>query len=180
MRNGKKRDDKAAQVKARLTKATRHENGTTETERRVNVIVEKFNSGLWVPGITDLELATEWNVSRERVANLAAEASRVMRRAVGPIADDIRMQLVAMVHGVRIRAMARTYVNKKGKLLGSPDFRAELDAIRLISELLGVRQLKVSVSEAKDRFAGWTEQELLDFANTGEVPIRIMKLRDVS
>jgi hypothetical protein len=58
-------------------------------EEIVTAIVERMQQFAWVKGKTEKEFAEHYGLSRSRIRNLSAEASRIVRGAV-PSREDVR------------------------------------------------------------------------------------------
>lgn len=148
-----------------------HERKLTETERRVEEIVFRMQSGAWLTGVSERALAKEWKVSPITVRHVAAEASRVIRRLLrdDPEAQlEARAQIVQTFEVIRAKAMAK----------GDPaSLRVALDATRALGFYQGIEPAKkLEVGTRADAFmAGWTTEEKLAYANEGRRPRRSIR-----
>jgi hypothetical protein len=147
-----------------------HERSLTETERRVEEIVFRMQSGAWLTGVSERALAKEWRVSPITVRHVAAEASRVIRRLLrdDPEAQlEARAQIVQTFEVIRAKAMAK----------GDPaSLRVALDATRALGFYQGVEPAKkLEVARADSFMDGWTPQEKLAFANGQGTPRRAVR-----
>lgn len=137
------------------------------TEERVDIIEELMSTGRWVTRTTERKLAAAWGVSRSRIRQLSAEASRRIRSTVS---DDERLERLRMGLGYldRIKAMALSGTGKKALVAG-------INAVKLEQQLLGNLVHRHDVEQSvKDQFSGWTTEELNHYSETGELPERFL------
>lgn len=142
----------------------------TETERRVDDIVQKMQSGAWLSGVSERALAKEWNISPISVRHAAVEASRVIRRSMrtDPAArEEGRAQVMQTFEVIRAKAMAK----------GDPQsLRVALDATRALGFYMGVEPAKqLDIGRRDDPFEGWTTDEKLAFSRDGSRPRRAVR-----
>lgn len=144
--------------------------GLTETERRIDDIVHKMQSGAWLTGVSDRALAKEWNLSPDRMKQLSAEASRVVRRALRTTPEaqeEARAEIIQTFQVIRAKAMG------KGSEQG---LRVALDAVRAYGFYMGVEPAKrLDVSTRDDPFEGWSVSELEAYANENRRPARALR-----
>ena len=141
----------------------------TKTEQRVEFIMDLMAQNQWVIGISDRQFAQIWNVSRERVRNLAGEASRNLRRLVRED-DETRKDMLAMV----IQTFQRLghKAEKEGSARGLEVAGAMTERF---ARYYGLEPPKKISLETKDAFAGWTAEEVAHYAETGEKPERLKR-----
>jgi hypothetical protein len=143
----------------------------TDTERRVDAIVQRMQQGAWLSGVSERALAKEWNISPTTVRHHAVEAGRVIRRALrdDPEAQkDCRAAIVQTFEVIRAKAMAK----------GDPaSLRVALDATRALGFYMGVEPAKkLDVTEHHDPFEGWSPAELEAFAVGGTQARRAVRV----
>lgn len=144
--------------------------GLSESERRIDLVVQRMQSGSWLSGVSERALAKEWNVSPDRVQKLAAEASRVVRRRLreDPASrEEAKAQVVQTFEVIRAKAMAK----------GDPaSLRVALDATRALGFYLGVEPAKqLDVGRREDPFEGWSTEEKLAYSRDGSRPRRALR-----
>jgi hypothetical protein len=142
----------------------------TETERRVDDIVQKMQSGAWLSGVSERALAKEWNVSPFTVRGYAVEASRMIRRTLrtDPAArEEARAAVMQTFEVIRAKAMGK----------GDPQsLRVALDATRALGFYMGVEPPKqLDIGRREDPFEGWTTDEKLAFSRDGSRPRRAVR-----
>jgi hypothetical protein len=147
------------------------ESDLTRTEARIDQILAMMVDGQWVTGKTSRGLATLWNMSTSRVENYAAEASRIIRRYYR---DDpeARKDLLAR-HCQTMERLAQ-----KAEANGPKTYREAIEANKVLAQLQGVLKVQLVADVTDSRlqfFAGWTSEEKLHFAETGERPARFTK-----
>ena len=153
----------------------------SETEKRVDRIVDLMTRGAWVAGVSHRKLAQDWGVTISRVEQLASEASRLIRRALrGANPDELVTRHLAGLEALRATALQRQRRrwrrerDAEGKIRyveyreADPDIRGALEAVKLAAQLAGVLQDRVVVQH--EEFDGWSEADLRRFAETGERP----------
>jgi hypothetical protein len=143
----------------------------TETERRVDAIVQRMQQGAWLSGVSERALAKEWNISPISVRHHAVEAGRVIRRQLrdDPEAQkETRAAIVQTFEVIRAKAMAK----------GDPaSLRVALDATRALGFYMGVEPAKkLDVTERVDPFEGWSVAELEAFAAGGTQARRAVRV----
>lgn len=143
------------------------EQSLTPVERRIDVIVQKMQSGAWLAGVSERALAKEWDVSPITVRGLAAEANRKIRALLrdDPEAQkEARAAILQTFEVIRAKAMAK----------GDPaSLRVALDATRAYGFYLGIEPAKrLDVANRTDPFEGWTTDEKLAFSRDGRRPRR--------
>lgn len=143
---------------ARVSKETRL------TEERVTRIVDMMATGTWVTGKSGRALAQEWGISVSRVEQLSAEASRIVKRAVGD-PQAVRTMMMATLHEIVARGM------KKGEM------RTAIEAIRTVGSWMGFARDRLQLENGPDEFTGWTNEEIARYVETGEIPLRHRKGR---
>lgn len=141
----------------------------TPVELRIDIIVQKMQSGAWLAGVSERALAKEWDVSPITVRGLAAEANRKIRAMLrdDPEAQkEARAAILQTFEVIRAKAMAK----------GDPaSLRVALDATRAYGFYLGIEPAKrLDVANRTDPFEGWTTDEKLAFSRDGRRPRRAM------
>ena len=144
--------------------------GLTETEKRVDEIVHRMQSGVWLSGVSVRALAKEWNITPDRVHKLAAEASRRLRLLLREDPAALKEAKAAVVQTFEvIRAKAMAMNDAQG-------LRVALDATRALGFYLGVEPAKqVDVGHRADPFEGWSTEEKLAFSRDGSRPRRALR-----
>jgi hypothetical protein len=143
---------------------TEYELGLTDTEKRVDEIVQKMLSGAWLSGVSERALAKAWNVAPGTVRKLAVEASRAVKRYIRTDKDaqeEARAQVIQTFEVIRAKAMAK----------GDPQsLRVALDATRALGFYMGVEPAKkLDVTQRDTAFMdGWTPEEKLAYSQGGE------------
>lgn len=143
----------------------RWEQGLTETERRVEQIMDLMIAGRWLSGQSDKLLAKEWGVVPSYVRSLSAEASRALRRAMRDQDPEFRAErraeLVALFGSITRRA----------SIMGTPNaLRVALQAAELQGRYLGVEPPRsLNVNHDPDGFASMSDEQLEAFAS-GRAP----------
>jgi hypothetical protein len=120
----------------------------------------------WVKGETAKVLAVEWGISVITVEHVSAEASRILRRAVGD-PKDVKQLLLAGLQQVTERTLAKE------------EFRTYIEAVRTIASFHGLVRDRLEISKGADDFENWTVAEYEAYIASGEYPARLLK-RDPS
>ena len=147
----------------------------TRLEQRVDEIIKLQASGVYLPGVTDKQLAARWGCHVTTVHRASAEAHRAVRRSMGEN-EEIRTRCLQAIESIRVRAMARTRtktVNGVQVEVPNEDLRAALMAIETFGKFLGLVRTEVRVSRGRDHFDSWSVEELEAYADTGEEPARL-------
>lgn len=130
----------------------------SETELRVDRIIDMMTSGTWVAGRSHKALGQEWNLTITTVERLAAEASRVLRRVTRADEDAVRTRMVAGIEAIRLRAEIKTKARTRrvsdaqGQVryeeiqVPDPDYQTALKAYELQAKLLGLLRPDVDVT----------------------------------
>lgn len=130
----------------------------TETEQRVDRIIDMMTSGTWVAGRSHRALGQEWGITVTTVERLAAEASRVLRRVTRDDEDAIRTRMLAGIEAIRVRAELKTKARTRrvsganGRVryeevsVPDPDYQTALKAYELQAKLLGMLRPDVDVT----------------------------------
>jgi hypothetical protein len=130
----------------------------TETEQRVDRIMDMMTTGTWVPGRSHRALAAEWSLTITTVERLAAEASRILRRVSRGDEDEIRTRMCAGIEAIRVRAELKTkartrrVTDARGRVryeeitVPDPDYQTALKAYELQAKLLGLLRPDVDVT----------------------------------
>jgi hypothetical protein len=139
----------------------------SESERRIDEIVQKMRTGAWLTGVSERALAKDWNVAPDTVRKLSSEASRVIRREmrIDPAArEEARAAVMQTFEVIRAKAMAK----------GDPQsLRVALDATRALGFYMGAEPAKqLEVGRMNDPLEGWSLEEKLAFARDGARPRR--------
>lgn len=141
----------------------------TETEFRVEQIVDLMCRGQWLAGVSDKMLAQRWACSAVNVRRLAAEANRVLRTRVR---TDKTAQLEARAELLQFFMVVRSKAMMNGD---SQSLRVALDAARAYGFYLGIEPAKrLEVNDRPSPVDGWTLEEQLAFAETGKRPTRAL------
>jgi len=132
----------------------------TETEGRIDRILDLMTSGTWIAGRSHRQLAVEWGITVTTVERLAAEASRVLRRFTRGERELIKARMIAGIEAIRLRAEMRQRVRYR-KVKASdgstelqevrdpdPDFTAALRAYELQARMLGLLQNELAITGA--------------------------------
>jgi hypothetical protein len=140
--------------------------GRTQTEVRIDEIVDRMVAGAWQTGASHRELAKTWGLSMSRIEELATEANRTIRRLARSAGtrETLQAQLVLSIDALRVAALKRKRkrVIRKGKdgdpveiEEPDPDFRSALEALKLKADLLGLHAPLAPTpwSEDPDRLA---------------------------
>jgi hypothetical protein len=132
------------------------------TDQRISKVVDLMVANEWVTGRTGKTLAAEWGVSSSRVKQIAAEASRIVRRAVGD-PKDIKKLLLSGLHQVVERTL------HKG------EFRTMVEAARTIGSFHGLVRDRLELTKPGDDFEGWTDTEVEQYVEHGAWPSRLLR-----
>lgn len=161
----------------------------TEVEQRVREIATSMFNGTWLAGASHAMLADKWGVSPATVRNLASEANRLLRASLAGDLEEYRALMLAALDNVRLRARSRQrrhflrYVEHDPRTgqrrdryepvdVPEPDFGAELASLKLRAECLGLVTHRLEVTTGPRTYEDWSDEELLAFAERGEVPFR--------
>ncbi|MFZ5896450.1 MAG: hypothetical protein ACOY0T_35680 [Myxococcota bacterium] len=134
------------------------------TEQRIDVLLETMIEGTYLTGQTDRELAELWGVSRQRVQNLAAEASRVLLRYSRENPEIGQMALAQAVQNwARLRVKAEALGTEKG-------FAVAQHSDELTLTYLGMKPAEKLDVSSRESFANWSDDELKEYLATGKRP----------
>jgi hypothetical protein len=107
---------------------------------RVQEIVDLMSRLQWHPRKTQ-RLADKWGVSKSRVQDLAAEASRIVRSSIDR--EEVRMRFFRALEQIAsdARSAKRTFVDAKGveHRVPFPDWHAATKALMGAAELIGLK-----------------------------------------
>lgn len=145
--------------------------GLTDAERYVEDICGYMMNGQWLGGASIDEVAKKNSLSPETVRRYAAEANRLLRdrlRRDPELADGARFEVLQNFRVIRALAMQ----TKEPAGLG-----VALNANRALGFYLGVEPVKrLEVADVTpDEIDAWNDQELDDFAKTGNRPRRALR-----
>jgi len=108
--------------------------GMSRREVRVRHIAKLMASGDWMMNrLQRRDLAEEWGVTVDAIHSYAAEAHRVL--ALAPEERE-HLRTIQAARFAAIADRARTTLNV---ITGMPDFRAEIDAVKLYGEYSGLK-----------------------------------------
>ncbi len=147
------------------------ERGLTDAERYVEKICSFMMNGQWLGGASVEEIAKQESLSPETVRRYAAEANRLLRdrlRRDPELSDGARFEVLQNFRVIRAMAMA----SKEPAGLG-----VALNANRALGFYLGVEPVKrLDVADVTpEETDGWSDQELEDFAKSGNRPRRALR-----
>jgi hypothetical protein len=135
----------------------------TLTEQRVDAIVDLMLSGQWVQQQSERQLNRTWGLSVTRIRNLAAEASRTIRRYMredeGARQDALNEALISFDR-----------IARKAEGIGTPNgLRVAKDTRVDKLTFMGLKPA-TRIAIRKDEMANWSDDELAHFVETGERP----------
>jgi hypothetical protein len=145
--------------------------GMTLTERRIELIRDMMDAGAWLQRASERMLAAKWNLSRSRIAEIAADANRLIRH---DLREDPEAKAVAKAKAIgnfqRFVFLAEHYL----RMTNDPRFLKEArESTHRYAQYVGVAPAeKLEVSQDADPFADWTLEEQEHYAQTGELPPR--------
>lgn len=145
--------------------------GLTDAERYVEKICAYMMHGQWLGGASVEEVAKQESLSPETVRRYAAEANRLLRdrlRRDPELSDGARFEVLQNFRVIRALAMQQ----KDAAGLG-----VALNANRALGFYLGVEPVKrLDVADVTaDEMEGWSDQELEDFAKSGQRPRKALR-----
>jgi hypothetical protein len=124
---------------------------------RIWEMVQLMARGEWETGKTSEELSARWGIPEPTVRGMAAEASRT----VDFLTND-RKRVLSTV-------LARLHQ------IGEQDGNDRVQALRTILENMGELRGRQDVYLHHDPFAGWSEEDFREYAETGHIPERHRK-----
>lgn len=136
-----------------------------ETSDRINFIEQLMLNGLYQKMRSEYALAVVWRIKPETVQGYARESNRRLEREVQP--EDVlqrKNQLLGYLDRIKHEAIR----------LGNHS--AGVAAAKLEASVLGLLIHKVELNGQMDRFAGWSDEEVREYAELGKTPDSKLKL----
>jgi len=174
------------ELAAEVVERDPREHELTLTEKRIDRCISIMAAGNWIPTVTEKLLEAEFGVKRTQIRTFAAEANRVLRRAIGRD-NEVKARLLYTVDALRMRAQTQTRItrvwNPKEKKHvvfedPEPDIPSALKACELYGKYLGLLPNKIIIAKDDDDFDGWSDAELDAYSTEGVVPARLRDTLD--
>jgi hypothetical protein len=147
------------------------ERGLSHAEKMVEQICEYMMNGQWLGGASVIEVGRKNDLSPETVRRYAAEANRLLRdrlRRDPELGEGARFEVLQNFRVIRALAMSQK---------DAGGLSVALNANRALGFYLGVEPVKrLEVADVTpDELEGWSDQELEDFAKSGQRPRRALR-----